>query len=192
MKNIFLVLIFMLSIAAVADADIVIHLSTSNASALAGSNLTLEEGSSGSMFVWVENNSGGTIDGLSLDILSDDSIILEANAFNIENPAGRWFATGSGTLGDLVDDSNAFVLISETGIVDGALALHGEVVFDATALGNTNLQLGEGAFEITVNGVATQDVNFGSGTVNVIPEPSALWIFGVVGFGFLTRRRKRQ
>ena len=196
MKRIIFALVVACSFGATANAQIDLFFSTSDSNANAGADLTLTEGATGSMFIWVTNNSGGTIDGLSLDINSSDAGVLEATDHIIDNPGStRWFATGPGTLGDLVDDSNAFVLITESGILDGETVLHSEVAFDVTGLegSTTALSMAEGAFEITVSGVGGQNINFGVGSVSVgsaIPEPGSLAVIGLVTLGMVVRRRR--
>lgn len=171
-----------------------IILSTSAIDAFAGSDLNLNLGDSGSLYVWVNNNSGGTVDAMGLDILSSDPAILEATAHLISNPSSRWFATGPGTLGDLVTGSNAFVLITETGIADGELVLHSEIQFDATALGVTTVNIQESPFGVTVDGLdVNPDFSLGSGTVtvgNAIPEPATgLVVLAACGLAVVRRRR---
>jgi hypothetical protein len=198
MKKLFLVLAFALCVCtSQAQAQIDLLYSTSDSDAFAGSDLNMFLGESASMFVWVINDDLAAIDGLGIDLLSDNAAVLEATAHNINEPAGRWAATQAGTLGDLAIDTNAFALIGfgSDGIAnDGIATLHSEIVFDATDLGFTNLSIAENSNLISVTGNAPQSVNFGTGTVTVaqIPEPGSLIVVSAIGLMVVTRRNRRK
>lgn len=174
------------------SADIVF--STSNTSHTAGTNLSLNVGDSGSMFVWISTNNGQELDAVSLSILSNNADVLEATAHNINNPSNRWFGVAPGVLGDLVTDSNAFTLfggLSTNGKTD--FTLHSEIAFTATSLGQTVLSFAEGKdFMSDGTGVPIWD-QFATGTavVTAVPEPSsALLLTGVVCVAAAYRRRR--
>ena len=179
------ILLMTLLSASVAHGDIIF--SKSNSDPGAGTNVSLGLGDVGSLFVWVSTNPGQTINGLSLDIISDVPSILEATNHIISNPSGRWSNVNSGILGDLVDDSNAFVLfgdgIATTGLTD--FTLHSEVQFVATEIGTTELSFAEGSNLITdtVSSESIADsIEMGSGSVKVsVPEPGAFALLGLVG-----------
>jgi len=151
------------------------------------------------LFVWIENNSGGTIDGLSLDIRTDDPTFLEATSFATENPSGRWFGDPNegilNTEDAIVDNTNAIVFGSfgGIGILDGQQVLHGTLTYDVTGnIGETaDLSLAEGSFEITVDGGSAMDVTYGTAQITAIPEPGSFAFLGLVGIAAVTRRRRR-
>lgn len=195
MKKFIAALVLGLGMVSSANADII--LSTSASDANAGSNLNLGLGESGSMYVWVSTNVGQVINGLSIDVTSSDTAVLEATGHVIENPASRWFATGSGTLGDLIDDSNSITLVGgglgTAGQSD--YVLHSEVMFDATALGTTSLAISPGQQGISAfgEGDISGSINFGGGSVSVsaVPEPtSAAVLVGLASLVGLRRRRR--
>ncbi|WP_149496786.1 PEP-CTERM sorting domain-containing protein [Roseiconus lacunae] len=177
-------------------ADVVVSFSTSASDPNAGTVLTLNEGqTSASLFVYVENTEATTIEGLSLDILSDTPGIALATSHLISEPAGRWFGSTPGALGSgpfLVDDSNAFNFFG--GFPNsGGPQLHSEIVLDAIGIGSTQVTAATGGSGIAVGGQVPSSLSFGTATVNVvtaIPEPgSALALSAIVG-GMLIRRRK--
>ncbi len=198
MKKLFLVLAFALCACTnQANAQIDLFYSVSDTDVNAGSDLNMFLGDTASIYLWVVNNDQGAIDGLGLDMFSDDPAVLEATAHIINEPAGRWAATSPGNLGDLVTDSNAFALIGfgSNGIAnDGVATLHSEIVFEATELGFTNLSIAENSNLISVSGNAPQSVFFGSGSVSVaqIPEPGSMIVMSAIGLVVLTRRQRRQ
>ena len=202
MKIKFLAVLFAAMALTASQASAAVVFSSSNTDANAGADLNILAGDSASMYVWVINDLGGTIDGLSLSILSSDEAILEATAHNIFNPDNRWLnnpmlnAPNPGTLGDLVLDSNAAQFLTETGIVNGTTVLHSEIVFDATAIGETELTFAIGNRDITVDGVAVDEAGvggFGLGrvVVSAVPEPAAFSVmFAATACGMMRRRRR--
>lgn len=177
-----------------ARADIIFSIDRNNAAA--GNTLNLLEGQSGSMFVFISTEAGQTFNGMGLDILSSDPAVLQATAYNVANPSGRWLGIFPAMLGDLVTEANAFNIVgglSTTGLTD--FTLHSEIVFDATALGSTQLTFAENANLITagLDSVANT-ISFGVGSVNVtaIPEPSSYAVLGVLGLTVGGYRRLRR
>lgn len=196
MKNVLLALAVLLSAATSADAAIV-KWSTSGVDANEGSNLTLQLGSTGSIYVWASTDSGEAIRGFSFDAISDNPSILEGTDHIIEEPTGRWLSTGPGTLGDLVTGSNAIAssFLGQTGINTGGeenFVLHSEIQLLATELGTTNVMLQEGTAGISdgSNSIATQ---FFGGTVNVtaVPEPGTCAVLGLGAVTVWLRRKRR-
>lgn len=197
MKKLFVFLALAVWASSSAHAQVDVLFSTSDTDMNAGTTLDVILGESGSMYLWVINNDAAAIDGLGLDVLSSNAAALEATAHNIANPTNpnRWAATAEGDLGDLVLNSNAFALIGfgSDGIAnDGVGVFHSQVVFTATELGTTDLSVAENSNLISVTGNAPNSVNFGTGTVNVvpIPEPGSL-MAGVFGLGLLYSRRRK-
>ncbi len=198
MKQIGLVVILLclLSGSVRAQSGVDVFYSTSSTDSAAGSSLELGLGETGSIFVWVTNGDLGPIEGLGLNFLSSVSAILQATGFNIEDPVGRW--TGfplTGDLGDLVTGSNVIslgLLAGDTGILPNETLLHGEITFQATAAGLTDLSIQEGRGVIAVDGAAPSSLRFGSATVTVsaVPEPGSALI-GVLGVSALLLRRRR-
>lgn len=202
-KVLFLALSLLCFTASAANADIVF--STSSTDAGAGSDFTFVEGQTGQIYVWVSTESGQTINGLSLSILSSSADVLEATAHNIENPniilnLNRWGGTGAGELNDLVINSNAVGLggvgLGTTGLTD--FVLHSTIDVLATGIGTTNISFAEGANLITdtdSTGSIADTITFGTGsvTVNAVPEPSTFFALGVatIGFGAYQIRRRR-
>lgn len=195
-KLFWLAIAAMVSLTSAAQAQVDVFFSTSNTDANAGSIIDLSNvGESASLFVWVNNNDIGVMDGLSLDILSSNASIVEGTAHIIDNPSNRWTATDEGTLGDLVDDSNAFALVGfgANGLTnDNSPVFHSEIQFDATELGTTQLSFAEGNNTISIAGAAPQSVNFGTATINVssVPEPNSIVLgLGVLGLSMIRRKR---
>jgi len=180
-----------------AKADIVF--SISNTDAAAGSELTLRQGDTGSMFVWISTDPGTTYAGIGLDVLSSEAAILEGTNYEIFNPSLRWLDVDNGDLGDLVTGTNALALpgVAGTGLsTDGDFALFSEVQFSALEIGTTNL-----AFEVNSKGIGDlnglvdpADINFGSGIVNVtaVPEPGSFAAIGIGGLAIGGYRRFRR
>ncbi|GEM_PF-1597860 len=181
------------------NADI--KFSTSSTNSEAGSNLDLILGQTGSIFVWASTETGQTLTGISLDILSSDLSVLEASGNLIANPDSRWLQTEAGTLGDLVDDGYGFALpgiggtgLSTSGVND--FALFSEIQFTATGLGMTDLNIDfglQGIGDSGGNSLGGGDLVFGTGSVNVsaVPEPSSLTVLAL-GMTALTLVRKRR
>lgn len=192
-----LVAIACLFSASQAKADVVF--SISNTDSAAGSDLQLQQGETGSMFVWISTEPGTTYAGIGLDILSSDAAILEGTNYEIFNPSLRWLNVETGDLGDMVTGSNAFALpgVAGTGLsTDGAFALFSEVQFSALEIGTTGL-----SFAVNSNGigdlVGTVDpatITFGTGSVNVtaVPEPGSFAAIGLGGLAIGGYRRLRR
>ncbi|QDV42285.1 hypothetical protein Enr13x_21300 [Stieleria neptunia] len=195
MKRFFLTVLATLSFASLSSADVIVTFSTSRTDPNAGTELTLNAGEvAGSLFVFVENTSATTIEGLALDFQSETPGILTASAHLIENPAGRWFASTPGALGEnpLVENSNAFNFFG--GFPIGGPLLHSELQLDAIGTGTTLVSAAEGASGIAVGGQRVP-LSFGSATVNVvsaIPEPSSAIALLAIGGTVLVRRNRRR
>ena len=185
--------------ASTAIAQVDIFFSTSSTDALAGTELTVDDGAAGRLFVWVDNRdaSGNPVDGLPLDISGSGMSSLMATMFNVENPDGRWFRTTPGTFGNspglLVDDS---LSASLTGGIENGVGpvLHATFEFNADGIGSNSLQLAQGNNVISVVGAPPQSVSFGTATVNVasaVPEPGSLVVLGTFVAGAVSRRRRR-
>lgn len=199
MKRIILIVLAVFLTASTANAQVDIFYSTSNSDSNAGSDLELSLGDSGSMYVWVTNNDGAVIDGMGVDFLSSDASVLEATGFSVDNSGGFWTNDSGGSnlvLGDLVTNQVSIALpgLSGTGQPnDGTAYLYGQIDFDTTALGTTDLSIAENSFLISVSGNSPQSVNFGNGSVtvvNAIPEPSSVLVLAGLLGGVLLRRRR--
>ncbi len=200
MKKIVMMMAFVLALASNVQADIIF--STSNTDANAGSDLSLANvGDNGTMYIWVSTAPGQVINGMSVNIDSDDASILQATSHNIYNPNSlRWNGTNAGTLGDLVADFRTVGLFAPFGLGTNGLndfVLFSEVNFTATAEGTTNLGFSEGPLSVTYRGGSTTIWNtwtIGTGSVTVgsaIPEPSSAAIVGLLAVaGLVSRRRK--
>ncbi len=205
-----------------ASAAPLIFLSTSNVDPLLGSTaLELAPGEAGTLYVWVDPDGDpiitpdeASITGLSLDLVSEDPSVLEATGFTIYNPTivlspffsdTRWQGVGSGTLGDLVDDSNAVSVTTGLGIdpdlgtIDpltdalGVNFLHGQVDFVATGSGTTTVTPATGGLLIVDEFGSQLFPNYLSATVTVtpIPEPAIGGVVLVGLVGLAARRRRR-
>lgn len=197
MSRFFLAALMVIGMASASQAAVI--LSTSATDANAGTSLELQVGQTGSIYTWISTNAGQTFTGVGIDILSSAADVLEATAHNINNPGNRWLNVAAGDLGDLVTGSNAIALVGFAG--DGLstsgqddFTLHSEIVFTATAIGQTQLTItpnNNGIGDLT--GDVTGSVTFGSGAVNVtaVPEPSSLCLLGgLFGLGVLRRKRR--
>lgn len=158
-------------------------LSDSNTSANDTVNQAVLLNGSSTLYVWVDVDPGQTITGLGLDIVSSVASVLEATSYTIYNNTYQsgddtWQGTDSGTIGDLVDDSNAVAVFIAAGLdqssintfngtTDGNAFLVGEVAFNATALGQTSVSLAIGANEITDQNLGALTPTFVGGTVYV-------------------------
>lgn len=200
MKKIAIMMALLLALVSNAQADIIF--STSNTDAFAGSDLNLANvGDTGRMYVWVSTAPNQVINGMSVNIDSDDASVLQATSHLIYNPNGtRWNGVSAGTLGDLVTDFRALALFPPFGIGTTGpndFVLFSEVNFVATAEGTTNLGFSEGPLSVTYRGGTTtiwNTWNIGTGSVtvgNAIPEPSTAALAGVLAVaGLMVRRRK--
>ena len=190
-----------------ANAQVGVFFSISDTDAGAGNVLNLNDGDSGSLYVWVDNmdSSGNAVDGIDLDIIGSGDPMVVANGFNIDNPQigpgiNRWDGAGTGTLGSspglLVDDANAVTLLPALGGIQNGIGpvLHATLDFTVTGTGTTDLNFDFGQFGISVVGQAPQSVNFGGAQINsaggAIPEPSAMALVGAIFGGVMLRRRR--
>lgn len=186
-----------------ANAQVAITFSTSSTDANAGTVFDLNDGDTGSIFVWAENNdaSGNDLDALAIDISGSGSSTLTANSFDVVN-GGRWSFVRDATLGSspdslLVEDSSSIFLAfpGTTGGIEnaGGPVLHATLNFTAAGVGSNTLGIAEGAGLISAGGVRPQTLSLGSATVNVttaVPEPgSFVLISSLVGCVLLRRRR---
>lgn len=195
----------MTSTAAMAD----IIFSSSGTDATAGTNVTVNQGETGSIFVWVSTEAAQTITGLSFNIASSDSTIVSASSHIIQNPGPRWSTVQAGTLNvqnanpaefRLVNNHQAFYLpgltngtgISTSGPSD--FVLHSEMAFTANNLGTTNLTFtatNRGISFLGVGGNQWNNVIKGTGSITAVPEPSsALLLTGVACAAAAYRRRR--
>ncbi|MEM6506072.1 MAG: PEP-CTERM sorting domain-containing protein [Planctomycetota bacterium] len=163
-------------------------LSESNTSANQAVDQAVILGNSATLYVWVDVDPGQVITGLSLDILSSAAAVLEASSYTTYNPTyssdgdDTWVGITNGTVGDLLDDSNAIALDNITssrgldqsdigtftGTTDGNAFLVGEISFDATALGQTTLTPATGSNNISEgSGFNAVNPTFVGGTIYV-------------------------
>lgn len=181
-----------------------VQLSISGTDAGAGNSLELQLGQTGSMFVWMSTDAGQTIAGVGVDLLSSDTSVLEATAYNIANPASRWLSVAAGDLGDLSRNSNAFALppFAGTGLStsgQGDFALFSEIQFSATALGATTLSLQANSNGFADSNATNNDLSGQlagvTGSVNVVsavPEPSSAALLVMAAGVAAVRRRRRS
>ncbi|MEM9347440.1 MAG: PEP-CTERM sorting domain-containing protein [Planctomycetota bacterium] len=163
-------------------------LSDSNTSAGDTVNQAVILGNSSTIYVWVDVDPGQVITGLSLDIVSSAAAVLEATSYTTYNPTyssdgdDTWIGINNGTVGDLLDDTNAIALDNITssrgldqsdigtftGTTDGNAFLVGALSFDATALGQTTVTPAVGSNNIS-EGAGFNAVNptFVGGTIFV-------------------------
>ncbi|MGI9428027.1 MAG: hypothetical protein ACR2NM_05175, partial [Bythopirellula sp.] len=166
-------------------------LSSSDTDPLAGMDMTLDNGQTGSYWIWVNPEAGGgsggeAITGLALDVLSSDAAVSEATGVDVSqgfatNGFNRWAESGGthfgvGSLDDHVINLNAvglgaqgignplFVGFDEN--VNGSY-LHAQVDFMATAVGMTTLTVQEGSGQITTN-TGEPPLDFAGGTITVM------------------------
>lgn len=180
--------------------------SNSGTDAAAGTNVTVNQGATGSIYVWVSTEVAQTISGISFNILSSDSTIASGIAHTIENPGAptRWTtvqAGGVNTNGNLLNNHRAFILpppLSQNpGLSTGGLSnfvLHSELSFTATGLGTADLTFTPTTAGISFLGVGGNQWNNvikGAGSITAVPEPSsALLLTGVVCVAAAYRRRR--
>ncbi len=136
MKKLLLVIASLLTVVSLTNsAESAVILSTSNANATAGSNLTLEVGTTGKLYIWTSTKPGQTLQALSLNITSSNPAVLQGTGSLVYNPTGRWLQTAAGTLGDLVTNQRAATIgagVSTPG--------HSIVIFSSVKLALMRLQ----------------------------------------------------
>ena len=192
-KLVFAAITCLLFSASSAFGQVDVFYSTSADNANEGTTLDMLEGETNSMYLWVTNSEDSKITGMTVDMLSSDAEVLEATSFTFSDP-GSWDGTNlAGGLGDLVFDARAIAVLA-SGIAPGETALFGEIQFQATSIGTTDLTIAETDPITVASGVPAGGVNFGTATVIVnaaIPEPSALsfGVLGIAGLGFVRRRK---
>ena len=189
-----------------AKADFVF--STSSSSATAGTNLELQSGATGSMYVWMSTNTGQTLTAVSYNVFADTVGVATGLSHLVENPGGgRWSSINQGlvnTSGNLVNNTRAFYLpgisagtgIATTGLTDfvlharfqvsaiGALGSSTGLTFTTTTAGVSQLGGGGNIWNSITRGT-------GSITISAIPEPGSLAILGLAGLAQMMRRRRR-
>lgn len=204
MKRIFWAVLVVCGLAAgSARADLVF--STSATDANAGTTVNMFEGDTASLYIWVSSLNGQTINGMGLDILSNDAAILQAISHTIENPivfgsTRRWNGTpNGGTLGDLAIRSRAAAVTTPGVSTSGAsdFVLHSTLQFTATALGSTEITFREGQDRMTAVGQGSIFSSISRGTANVnvltaVPEPGSFAVLGLAGLACAGVRRFRK
>jgi hypothetical protein len=187
-----------------AMADIIF--SSSGTDAAAGTNVNVNQGATGSIYVWVSTEAAQTISGISFNILSSDSTIASGLSHSIQNPGdpARWTTVQAGTVnsnGNLLNNHRAFILppplsqntgLSTSGLSD--FVLHSELSFTATNIGTTDLTFtptSAGISFLGVGGNQWNNVIKGTGSITAVPEPSsALLLTGVACAAAAYRRRR--
>lgn len=196
-----------------AQADLLF--STSNTNALAGTNLQIEEGSTGSLFVWlstpaVNSTTGNPLrtSGLAFSVGESNTAIVDAASHTVIN-GGRWASVNSGTLNNsglavrnhaaATFDANAGG-ISTNGLTN--FVLHSTITFSGLTVGTTNIDFvphtnpGNGVqyfnapTGFTGNQWANTVKNTASITVFAIPEPASLLVLGLGSLSMLCVRRR--
>lgn len=167
------------------EAAVTVRLSVSDVDPLAGTDLSLGLGQTGSLYVWMSTEQNLAIRGVTLDILSSDSSVLEATGHIIFNGDNRWVpaAISPGILGDLVDEATAAGFTGLSTASEADFEFFSEVQFTATALGSTaiDFQLGNQGFSDGSNTIAPGSITFVGGTVTAVPEPGTFAALGLGG-----------
>lgn len=201
-KTLLAVLFFVASICvSTAQADIIF--SSSSTDAMAGGDVTVGVGQSGSVFVWVSTAPAQTMTGISFNVLSGVPAVASGVSHSVQN-GGRWSSLQAGTVnsnGNLLHNHRAFYLpglTNGTGISTGSLdsfVLHSELQFNATSLGTTNLSFTATTAGISFLGVGGNQWNNvvkGTGSITAVPEPATALVLLVGATGLLVARRRRS
>ncbi len=201
-KTVLAVLCFVASICvSTAQADIIF--SSSSTDAMAGGDVTVGVGQSGSVFVWVSTEAGQTMTGISFNVLSSLPAIASGVSHSVQN-GGRWSSVQAGTVnsnGNLLNNHRAFYLpgltqgtgISTSGLND--FVLHSELQFNATSIGTTNLSFTSTTAGISFLGVGGNQWNNvvkGTGSITAVPEPTSAMVLLLGAAGCLVARRRRS
>jgi hypothetical protein len=184
--------------------------SVSDTDANAGSDLVLQEGTSGSMHVWMSTEVDQRLIAASFNIAADDDSVVDGLTHLVNNPTEgglpRWTSINDGTVnanGNLVDNTRAFYIpgitqangIETTGPDDFVLFSSFDI-FATGAVGTTAIltftETSAGVAELGGSGNIWDSIPKGTGSVSItaIPEPGSCAV--LVLAGLVAFRRKRN
>jgi hypothetical protein len=202
-KAMYLAIAVLMAIGSTSAAMADIIFSNSSTDAMAGSDVTVAPGQTGSIYVWVSTDVNQTMTGISFNVLSSVPTVASGIAHTVQNPGPRWSTVQAGsvnTSGNLLNNHRAFYLPNLTqgsGISTGGLSnfvLHSELSFTALELGTTELTLTPTTAGISFLGVGGNQWNNvvkGTGSISAIPEPTAAFVLVLGSAGLLVARRRR-